>query len=86
MLTQARLILFLLASQLLLAFPHVEIPLQSTDAVDEENPVEVVDLVLETEAIDADDKLDGDQKRVLLDMYKALVRSNGSVAPKKQEK
>ena len=34
------------------------------------------------EAIDADDKLDGDQKQVLLDMYKALVRTNGSVATK----
>ena len=31
------------------------------------------------EAIDADEKLDGDQKRVLLDMYRALIRSNGSV-------
>jgi len=49
--------------------------------IDEELPHRTV-----FEAIDADDKLDGDQKRVLLDMYKALVRSNGSVAPKKQEK
>jgi transcriptional regulator with XRE-family HTH domain len=37
------------------------------------------------EAIDADDKLDGDQKKVLLDMYKALVRTNGSVATRLQE-
>ena len=29
------------------------------------------------EAIEADDRLSGDQKKVLLDMYKALVQSNG---------
>jgi transcriptional regulator with XRE-family HTH domain len=32
------------------------------------------------EAIEADDRLGSDQKRVLLDMYRALVRSNGSMA------
>jgi len=37
------------------------------------------------EAIEADDKLDGDQKKVLLDMYRALVRSNGSLANEQQE-
>lgn len=37
------------------------------------------------EAIEADDRLATDQKRVLLDMYKALVRSNGSTE-EKQEK
>ncbi len=30
------------------------------------------------EAIGSDERLDGDQKRVLLDMYRALVRSSGS--------
>ena len=31
------------------------------------------------EAIESDERLDGDQKKVLLDMYKTLIRSNGSV-------
>lgn len=31
------------------------------------------------EAIESDERLDGDQKRVLLDMYRALIRSNGSM-------
>ena len=30
------------------------------------------------EAIDSDDRLDGEQKKVLVDMYRALVRSNGN--------
>ncbi len=47
--------------------------------IDEEPPHTVFD------AIDADDKLDGDQKKVLLDMYRALVRSNGSLATEQQE-
>ncbi len=37
------------------------------------------------EAIEADDRLDVEQKNVLLDMYKALVRSNGSGAEGEQE-
>lgn len=37
------------------------------------------------EAIEGDDRLDGDQKRVLLDMYRTLVRSNGSMAREEQE-
>ena len=37
------------------------------------------------EAIEADNRLDGVQKKVLLDMYRALVRSNGSVAGEQQE-
>lgn len=37
------------------------------------------------EAIEADDRLDGEQKNVLLDMYRALVRSNGPAAEKEQE-
>ncbi len=37
------------------------------------------------EAIESDERLDGDQKRVLLDMYRTLVRSNGSVPDKEQE-
>lgn len=37
------------------------------------------------EAIEADNRLDGDQKKVLLDMYKALARSNGSVTEDGQE-
>ena len=47
--------------------------------IDEESPQTVFD------AIVADDKLDGDQKKVLLDMYRALVRSNGSLATEQQE-
>lgn len=37
------------------------------------------------EAVGADDRLNGDQKRVLLDMYRALVRSNGSPNDQGQE-
>lgn len=37
------------------------------------------------EAIEADDRLDNEQKNVLLDMYKALVRSNGSMPGEQQE-
>ena len=37
------------------------------------------------EAIEADNKLEGDQKQVLLDMYRTLVRSNGSVTIEQQE-
>ena len=48
--------------------------------IDEEPPAPTV-----FEAIDADDKLDNDQKKVLLDMYRALIRTNGSVTAKKQE-
>ena len=47
--------------------------------IDEESPQTVFD------AIVADDKLDGDQKKVLLDMYRALVRSNGSLTTEQQE-
>ncbi len=41
--------------------------------IDEELPLATV-----FEAIEADARLASDQKRVLRDMYKALVRSNGS--------
>jgi hypothetical protein len=37
------------------------------------------------EAIGADERLDTAQKKVLLDMYRALSRSNGSVTTEKQE-
>lgn len=37
------------------------------------------------EAIEADDRLDNEQKNVLLDMYRALVRSNGSMPEQQQE-
>jgi transcriptional regulator with XRE-family HTH domain len=37
------------------------------------------------EAIEADERLGIDQKRVLLDMYRALVRSNGSMTEKEKE-
>ncbi len=37
------------------------------------------------EAIESDGRLDGDQKRVLLDMYRTLVRSGGSVTKDEQE-
>ncbi len=37
------------------------------------------------EAIESDERLDGDQKRVLLDMYRTLVRSSGPVAKEEQE-
>lgn len=37
------------------------------------------------EAVGADGRLSGDQKRVLLDMYRALVRSNGSASSPEQE-
>jgi transcriptional regulator with XRE-family HTH domain len=37
------------------------------------------------EAVGADDRLSGDQKRVLLDMYRALVRTNGSPKDQGQE-
>ncbi len=38
-----------------------------------------------TEAIDADKRLNPDQKRVLVDMYRTLIRSNGSVPGEQQE-
>ena len=37
------------------------------------------------EAIEADERLDIEQKNVLLNMYKALVRSNGSMVEEEQE-
>ncbi|MGH3650606.1 MAG: helix-turn-helix domain-containing protein [Acidimicrobiia bacterium] len=37
------------------------------------------------EAIDNDQRLDGEQKKVLLDMYRALVRSNGMMSQQEQE-
>jgi transcriptional regulator with XRE-family HTH domain len=37
------------------------------------------------EAIEADERLNGDQKRVLLDMYRALVRYDGSATENPQE-
>ena len=43
--------------------------------IDEEMPPASV-----FEAIDSDDKINGEQKKVLLDMYRTLVRSNGSMS------
>lgn len=37
------------------------------------------------EAIEADDRLDAEHKKVLLDMYRALARSNGSAGVEEQE-
>jgi transcriptional regulator with XRE-family HTH domain len=37
------------------------------------------------EAIENDGRLDGEQKKVLLDMYRALVRSNGMIPEQRQE-
>ena len=37
------------------------------------------------EAIESDERLDNDQKRVLLDMYRALVRSNGKTSEEDEE-
>ena len=37
-----------------------------------------------TEAVDADDRLNPSQKKVLLDMYRALVQSNGSAHTEKE--
>ncbi|MGB7859034.1 MAG: helix-turn-helix transcriptional regulator, partial [Acidimicrobiia bacterium] len=37
------------------------------------------------EAIEADRRLEGEQKKVLVDMYRALVRSNGSTPGEPQE-
>jgi transcriptional regulator with XRE-family HTH domain len=37
------------------------------------------------EAIDNDEKLTGEHKKVLLDMYRALVRSNGTTSEERQE-
>ncbi len=37
------------------------------------------------EAVEADDRLDGRQKKVLLDMYKALIHANGSRSAIEQE-
>ncbi len=37
------------------------------------------------EAIGADERLDTEQKKVLLDMYRALSRINGTVTTEKQE-
>jgi transcriptional regulator with XRE-family HTH domain len=48
--------------------------------IDEEMPPASV-----FEAIDNDEKLTGEQKRVLLDMYRALVRSNGTTSELEQE-
>jgi len=36
------------------------------------------------DAIDGDEKLDVDQKRVLLDMYRTLVRSNGTMSEQQE--
>jgi hypothetical protein len=36
------------------------------------------------EAIDADERLSSSQKKVLLDMYRALIQSNGSVHSEKE--
>jgi transcriptional regulator with XRE-family HTH domain len=43
--------------------------------IDEEMPPASV-----FEAIDSDDKITGEQKKVMLDMYRTLVRSNGSMS------
>lgn len=38
------------------------------------------------EAIDGDERLTGEQKRVLLDMYRALIRTNDTTSEAQQEK
>lgn len=48
--------------------------------IEDENPVASV-----TEAIEADGQLDADQKQVLVDMYRALSRSNGARPTTKKE-
>lgn len=48
--------------------------------IDEEMPPASV-----FEAIDSDEKLTSEQKRILLDMYRALVRSNGTGSNEEQE-
>jgi hypothetical protein len=48
--------------------------------IDEELPPPSV-----SEAIDSDGRLTSDQKKVLLDMYRALVRTNGNQEDTKQE-
>ena len=47
--------------------------------IDEETPAPSV-----TEAIASDERLEGDQKKVLLDMYRTLIRSNGSVTTEQE--
>jgi transcriptional regulator with XRE-family HTH domain len=48
--------------------------------IDEEMPPPSV-----FEAIDNDERLNGEHKRVLLDMYRALVRANGSTSDEETE-
>jgi transcriptional regulator with XRE-family HTH domain len=48
--------------------------------IDEEMPPASV-----FEAIDSDDKINGEQKKVLLDMYRTLVRSNGSMSDESEK-
>jgi transcriptional regulator with XRE-family HTH domain len=48
--------------------------------IDEEMPPASV-----FEAIDSDDKINGEQKRVLLDMYRTLVRSNGTMSEESEK-
>lgn len=48
--------------------------------IDEEMPPASV-----FEAIDSDDKITGEQKKVMLDMYRTLVRSNGSMSEKSEK-
>jgi transcriptional regulator with XRE-family HTH domain len=48
--------------------------------IDEEMPPASV-----FEAIDSDDKINGEQKKVLLDMYRTLVRSNGSMSEESEK-
>ena len=48
--------------------------------IDEEMPPASV-----FEAIDSDDKITGEQKKVMLDMYRTLVRSNGSMSEESEK-
>jgi transcriptional regulator with XRE-family HTH domain len=48
--------------------------------LDDEMPVQTV-----FEAVEADERLDSRQKKVLLDMYKALIHANGSTPTKEKE-
>ncbi|MGA7229016.1 MAG: helix-turn-helix domain-containing protein [Acidimicrobiia bacterium] len=48
--------------------------------LDDEMPAQTV-----FEAVEADERLDSRQKKVLLDMYKALIHANGSQSTKEKE-
>jgi transcriptional regulator with XRE-family HTH domain len=48
--------------------------------IDEEMPPASV-----FEALESDERLDAEQKKVLLDMYRALVRSNGTISENEEK-